>query len=317
MYRFIIKKIKTRLVSSLLKTVNNKLNDNPLDSDALNNRAILNIGEDTLEQSLQDMNKAIKLNSQYHPLIHFSSSAAYLFRGYAHIKLKKKEISRKDFKEALFQDHENQDAKEALESKSLANTNIESLKYVKKIFPDYINKNYEKRIKVLEKLCSSEELNKNTTYDLSVYYFLSGRYEESLLYAKHSLNIEHNNGDTCLLVSIIYFQQKNYKLALSYINQALKIFQNTHHEYHINSSIQYYNRGFIYYNMNELDLACNDLTKSLDLYKKNIDSLLLRAKIYIRKGLDREAMSDLKTATQYENNIEAKRLLKKLNSTIS
>ena len=317
MYRFIIKKIKRRLVSSLLKTVNNKLSNNPLDSDALNNRAILNIGQDTLEQSLQDMNNAIEISANHHPLLHYECSAAHLFRGYIYIQLNKKDLAKKEFKESIFQDHENKDAKIASKSLSKPFSVTKKVEYISKLFSEYINKNYAKRIKVLENLCANEEANKTTRYDLSVYYFLSNKYDQSLLHAKQSLNIDQNNGSACLLIGIINFLQGDNNSALSYIDQAIEIFKTHHHDYHINSSVQYYNRGFIYYNMNELDIACNDLTKSLDLHKKNIDALILRAKIYLKKGLVNEAISDLQAATKYENNMEAKRLLKKLNVTTS
>jgi len=317
MYRFIIKKIKHRLVSSLLKTLNNKLHNNPLDSDALNNRAILNIGQDTLEQSLEDMNNAIEINARHHPLLHYACSAAHLFRGYIYTQLDKIDLAKKDLKESIFQDHENGDAKSALKLISKPTPPIKKIKYINKLFSEYIKKNHQKRIKVLENLCTSEGINKAATYDLSVYYFLSGDNAKSLLYAKQSLNIDPNNDEACLLIGIIYFQQGDNENALSYIDQAISLFKNHHHDYHINSSVQYYNRGFIYYNMNELDIACNDLTKSLELHNKNIDSLVLRAKIYLKKGLEREAISDLQMASKYENNIEAKRLLKKLNSATS
>lgn len=313
MYRFIIKKIKFRLVSSLLKTVNSKLHNNPLDSDALNNRAILNIGQDTLEQSLEDMNNAIEINARHHPLIHYSCSGAHLFRGYIYKQLNKIDLAKKEFKESIFQDHENSDAKSALKSVSKSTEITIKNSYIGKLFSEYKNKNIEKRIKVLENICTNEGSNKSTTYDLSVYYFLSDNPIKSLLYAKQSLNLDQNNGDSCLLISIIYFQQGDYENALIYIDQAIDLFKKNHHEYHINSSVQFYNRGFIYYNMNNLDLACNDLTKSLELHNKNVDSLILRAKIYLKKGLQKEAIADLQAANKYGNDVESKRILKKLN----
>lgn len=203
MYNFIVKKIQYRI--------------------------FLAMDYEKLKIELNQLSKIIEKNSSLHPIIHYQCSAAHLLRGYILRKIGDIASSELDFKEAIFQDHQNHDA-------------INALKHSEKT--QNIQLNY---------------LNKLLTID--------PQYAEKIL-----------------LEGIVYFLQNDLEKALESLNNAIAILKKNHHKYHFDSSILYYNRGAIFYQIRELDLSKNDLNKSLELYERNQKAIQLREKITKEKA---------------------------------
>jgi|GEM_PF-2303535 tetratricopeptide (TPR) repeat protein len=295
MYRFIIDKIKKHTTSSLLDNLNERLQNHPEDVNALNNRAILNIDLKKYQRALDDLNKAIYLNDKFHAPLHFTSSAVHLFKGYVYLKTQNKDCANEEFKEAIFQDHDNKTLEE---------------NYLRKVFAEHLTEDSKK---VILKLKTKKYLEDDINYYLAIHYLFDEQYKESenLLY-KLSKNDSYN-AHISLLIGVNQFYQDNLDESLSSLKNAESILKKTHHDYHVNSSIQYYNRAYIHYKMHYPELACNDLNKSLDLHIKNIDALFLRAEIFIEKGDKDSAKKDMEMILHYGKRVnEAHKMLKKI-----
>ena len=261
-------------------------------------------------ESLNHISHAISENSRYHPKIHFQCSATYLFRGYLYQILGNYDSAKKDFKEAVFQDPGNQDAIYMIKNpyKRMAIQNLGKY-YLAKIFADYQNKNHLEEIKLLTEAYKKNIADKTIIHHLAIHNFLLNNYKGVLLYLKQLFKIDQTNGELYLLTGIIYLFKHHNNLALHYLNHALILLKKKHHNYHITSSVMYYDRALLYYQMTQWDLSWNDLNKSIELHEKNIESLVLRAKIYLKKNNPRPALDDLNTALSYDSK-DAKKLLK-------
>ena len=295
MYRFIINKIKKYTTSSLLENLNNRLQDNPEDVNALNNRAILNIDLKKYQRAIDDLNKAIYFNDKFHAPLHFTSSAVHLFKGYVYLKMKDKNSANAEFKEAMFQDHDNKTLEES---------------YLKKVFAEHLKEDSKK---VILKLKNEKHLGEEINYYLAVHYVFDERYKEAETLLSVLSKSDPHNAHISLLTGVSQFYQNKIDDSLSSLKNAESILKKTHHDYHVNSSIQYYNRAYIYYRIYYPELACNDLNKSIDLHNKNIDALLLRSEIFIEKGDKDSAKKDLEMILHYGKKVdEAHKMLKKI-----
>ncbi len=295
MYRFIIDKIKKHTTSSLLDNLNERLHNHPEDVNALNNRAILNIDLKKYQRAIDDLNKAIYLNDKFHAPLHFISSAIHLFKGYVYLKMKNNDCANEEFKEAMFQDHDNKTLEE---------------RYLRKVFAEHLTEDSKK---VISKLKTKKHLGDDINYYLAIHYLFDEKYKESEnLLSKLSKNDPHNTYIS-LLIGVNQFYQGLMDESLSSLKNAESVLKKTHHDYHVNSSIQYYNRAYVYYKMYYPELACNDLNKSLDLHNKNIDALFLRSEIFIEKGDKDSAKKDMEMILHYGRRVnEAHKMLKKI-----
>lgn len=346
MYKLILNIIKKKAKKQLTNIFNSIIDNNPNNSSAYNNRAILSIEGGSLQTALVDMNSAIALNSQYHHFIHYQGSAAYCFRGCAHALEGNYEQAIRDLTEAIFQDHNNQDAiriKALLEQrKSLYSSDLNWLfkkkhnSYLRKLITEfgYIKINFPNiscasEISYYDKAIMHYELqqfplaiknlllfieghkdNKNALHDLAMSYLMDCKYKQALACCNKAIELDLKYSSAYLAEGFAYFFQKDFVQAKLSLDKAIALMEVEHSEYHINSSIQFYNRGFIYYRLQELDLCINDLNKSLDLYCKNIDALLLRAKAYLARERYSSASRDVALILEREANMEALSLFK-------
>lgn len=295
MYRFIIDKIKKYTTSSLLDNLNERIKNHPEDVNALNNRAILYIDLKKYQRAIDDLNKAIYFNDKFHAPLHFISSAVHLFKGYAYLKMKNKDSANQEFKEAMFQDHDNKTLEES---------------YLKKVFAEHLK---EDSTKVISKLKNKKHLGEDVSYYLAIHYLFDAKYKESEKILQNLLKEDLHNTNILLLIGVSQFYQGKTDISLTTLQNTESILKKTHHDYHVNSSIQFYNRAYIYYKMNYPELACNDLNKSLDLHQKNIDALFLRSEIYIEKGDKEAAKKDMETILSFGKRIdEAHKMLRKI-----
>lgn len=295
MYRFIVDKIKKYTASSLLENLNERLSNHPNDVNALNNRAILYIDLKKYPLAINDLNKAIYCNDKFHAPIHFTSSAVHLFKGYIYLKMRDKVSANKEFKEAMFQDHDNKTLEE---------------NYLKKVFAEHLKENSKQ---VISKLQNEKHLGDDISYDLSIHYIFDKKYNESETLLKSLIEQDPTNSNMLLLLGVAQFYQDKIDEALDTLEMAEHSLKKTHHDYHVNSSIQYYNRAYIYYKMHCPELSCNDLNKAIDLHPKNIDALLLRSEIFLEKGHKDSARKDMETILHYGKRIdEAHRMLRKI-----
>jgi len=257
-----------------------------------------------LNKRLEEINQIISKNDQQHHKIHFQSSAAFLFRGYVHQMLNDYKSALLDFKNAITQDPANNDAIYAANNhyKKHLSQNLE-VKYLEKLFYSYkANRNV-----------TDQNLSNSALYS-AINHFMDKNYKESLMGLQSLFRMDSTNGEIYLLTGIIYLIEHKYDLALKYLNHTVMLLQKKHHHYHIYSSLKYYRRALLYYKINNLDLACNDLTKSLDLYNKNVDILFLRAQIYLKKGNVLYARLDLEKGASLGDKRAQKLLIKTVNS---
>lgn len=295
MYRFIVDKIKKYTTSSLLETLNERIRNQPDDVNSLNNRAILYIDLKRYQRSIDDLNKAIYLNDKFHAPLHFTSSAVHLFKGYVYLKMGDKHSANLEFKEAMFQDHDNKTLEED---------------YLKKVFAEHLKENSKK---VISKLKNKKHLGDDIGYDLAIHYVFNHDYKEAEEILENLIRNDQDNSNLFLLLGVSKFYQHDTERALSTLEKAEEILIHTHHKYHVNSSVQYYNRAYVYYKMHYPELACNDLNKAIDLHQKNIDALFLRSEIFLEKGDKDSARRDMETILHHGKRMdEAHRMLRRI-----
>ncbi len=381
MYKFILNKTKINILTYLTNLLSTTIQSTPNDRNSYNNRAIIEVAGEDLQQSLEDMHKAISLTTKYHHFLHYQSSASYYFRAYSYIFLHRYNLAKEDLLASIFQDHFNEEAikcKQLLEKKSTtfkdfnwifsnknncylhklitefgysqitalpysinnATSNKEkidiffslgnyraTLKYINKLLENkckniflyyirgiiyYNQKKYLSSIKDLKFFIKHNRKNKYALYDLAMAYLMNSQYQMSVRYSNQAFKIDAEYSNAYLSAGLGYFFQKNFKKAEKLLSTSVKIICKKHKEYHITSSMQFYNRGFIYYKLFQFDLAINDLTKALDLHDKNIDALFLRAKIYIEQNNLTSAWKDLSTILSFDNHFEATKLINKI-----
>lgn len=102
------------------------INNNPKDSDAYNNLGVLNYEFGNYKQSLKDLSKAISINAQYHQHIHYFCSALCMYLGHIYYINHNFIKANLYYKEAVFQDHNNE---EAAYSKAIVTKHLENKEY--------------------------------------------------------------------------------------------------------------------------------------------------------------------------------------------
>jgi len=272
----------------ILKKITNKIFYNPY----LFRKRLLH----QIEIASQD----IATHSAYHHKIHFECSAAHLFLGYTYQFLLDYEKASENFQQALFQDPFNKDAITAAKSPYKSpNANNLGLTYLNKIFYDHKD--------------TKETANhsKKYVYGLAITSFLNHDYKNALELLNKIFFYDKTDLFAHLLTGIIYLYKHNYPLAKKYLEHSMTLMNKQHTLYHYAASRKFLKRAEIYYALKELDLSCDDLTKSIDLNQQNIDSLLLRANIYIRKKEFVNALKDLEAAKNC-GHIKAQKIIDKI-----
>lgn len=143
-------------------------------------------------------------------------------------------------------------------------------------------KEFNQAIKYFRKCFKMKYFQHNLFIDIGITYLHMQKYKLASKYFKRSIEIEKTTYGY-LLAGVSYFFEKEFEKSEKYLKRALSLSQDDHNAYHINSSNQYHNRAYIYYKMQELDLALADIAKSLDLYSQNLESVKLKAQIYYEK----------------------------------
>ena len=229
-----------------------------------------------LKQSLIDAHQAIALSTQLHPYIHYLASVTYMFRAYTNLFLNSINAAEQDLEQALFQDHNNQDALKCI---------------------NYIRSKKTKSYDWLLQKTSQNYFEEITTAFADKTIDLPEEFQ--------AITLDSSSDNSYLQLGIKYFFHKQFPEAKQNLDKALNILIKEHNNYHLNSSIEFYKRASIYYRMLNLDLALNDLNKSLSLYKQNLEALLLRAKIYSYKKSYPDALEDLSYILSHTKSPEA------------
>ncbi|MEQ9115433.1 MAG: tetratricopeptide repeat protein [Rickettsiales bacterium] len=167
----------------------------------------------------------------------------------------------------------------------------------------YHLKKYSVAQTFFEKYLSKENSNESALYDYGYCLLAQQKWKDSeRIFAK--LLKKTNNDFVLFAYGIAAFFQEKYSIAKKYLNKSLKSAKIEHEEYHTNSSNQYYNRAYIFYQSQQYDIALSDLAKSIDLQKDNIDALTLTAKILYKKKNYAEALMNCDKILQLNRDIE-------------
>lgn len=257
-----------------------------------------------ISDAISKISNDIYLTSKYHHFIHYQASAAYFFRGHANVCQNKMDSARTDFAKAIFQDHSNQDAINALallDARSKLSQNIPK-SYISKLITEfgYINLNqknisdsyYTKAIvhynaqqfeQAIDNMLTSlhNSCNKYALHDLAMSYIMNAQYDEALKYATLALREDQKYGHAYFSLGLGHLFQKDFVQAEKCLNLAVELLEIKHNEYHANFSLKFYNRALMHYKLGELDLCINDLNKALELDSNNFDALDLHSKIYV------------------------------------
>ncbi len=229
----------TRKVQATLKQhYIEAINEDPKDSDALNNLGVLNYEFGNYKQSLKDLTKAITLNSQYHHLIHFFCSAIYSYIGHIYFLQEKYVEAISQYEQAFFQDHENAEAILALKklARKLSNyqlspavkkkdsspdfklnfSNFSNSKYYKNIpldfdFGQISNLRYKNLFSVLSR--DDQEI-ENIFYKLD--YLYQKKYFTEVIKLSNEALENHNEASIYYYIACSFYHLNQYKLAEEY-----------------------------------------------------------------------------------------------------
>lgn len=119
-------------------------------------------------------------------------------------------------------------------------------------------------------------LGDNKIFDKALELIASGHYQKAIEKIIKKPSSIHKD----IILGAASYYKNDIKTALAYLLNAEAYLSKKHNSYHIYSSSLHFRRSYIYYLLKDYDLCVTDLCKSIDLYDKNIESLLLRAKIY-------------------------------------
>lgn len=256
-----------------------------------------------ISKEISNISGDIYLTAKYHHFIHYQASASYFFRGYANIFLNKIESAKDDFIAAIFQDHNNQGAINAmsiLKDGGMLSQNIPKT-YMNKLITEfgYMNigeKNfddcyYNRAVdhynagEFQQAICNmltsvKSSCNKYMLYDLSMSYIMNGQYDEALKYSELALREDEKYGNAHFSLGIAYLFKKDFIRARESIDSAVKLLEKKHHEYHKNFSVLFYKRALMYHKSGEIDICINDLNKAIELDSNNFAALSLHSKLY-------------------------------------
>jgi tetratricopeptide (TPR) repeat protein len=208
----------------------------------------------------------------YHHFYHYQSSAQYLWLAETLTALGQNEEAVAAYVRAVFQDHFNQ---EALDGKA-GTRNIHASAPV-----------YNKHSLLDAEFCASVGLENSpatTFHDKAVMFLQAGNAAQAIEEVNAAIAIDPVHSNSYFARGKCYFAQKEYALAHGDFMEAIRLSHIAHDVYHRYASHEHFMRARDYLKRHELDLAINDCTKSLDLYRGNKEALALRAQAYRAKG---------------------------------
>jgi tetratricopeptide (TPR) repeat protein len=153
--------------------------------------------------------------------------------------------------------------------------------------------NLSTTIQILHEYIQDNTKNSSAFCDLGRALLHKKQFKDAIPFLEKSIALNPVNFMAYLWLGVIYIFLSDFKEANRNLLTALNIINTEHDNYHKNFSNYYYARGKLYYKIQETELSLNDLNKSLDLHNKNINSLLLRAKILLSKHNFIDTLLDL------------------------
>ena len=281
------------------------------------------IQKPALQKLVSKANTIISRTAKFHPHLHYYSSNIYLLLALTHLNQKKHKQALKYCDLSIFHDPQYTLAHD-IKNIILKNATLTKLELQKKykesitlkrlisefdhtlIYQNTHNKteyykaNYlfhknkiNNAIKILRNYIILNKSNGSALCDLGRMLIHAEQYKEAEKMLKKSLLISSNNFIAYLWLgtSNIFLHKPN--TANTYLLKAIALLNKQHEQYHKNFSKHFYKRGLLHHKLDEIDLALNDLNRSLDLHRSNIDALSLRAKILFSITNYTDAMLDI------------------------
>lgn len=301
------------------------------------------IQKPSLQKLVLKANIIISRTAKFHPHLHYYSSNIYILLALTHLNQKKHKHALEYCELSIFHDPQYTLAHD-IKNIILQNATLTKLQLQKKykdsitlkrlisefdhtlIYYNAHNKTeYYKAnslfhknelnnaIQILRIYIKSNKNNGSALCDLGRMLIHTEQYKEAEKMLKKSLLISSNNFIAYLWLGTCNIFLHKLNKANAYLLEAIALLSKQHEHYHKNFSKHFYKRGLLHHKLDEIDLALNDLNRSLDLHRSNIDALSLRAKILFSITNYTDAMLDIeKIESKYPNNKIAQKIKKNI-----
>ncbi len=214
----------------------------------------------------------------YHHYYHYQASAQYLWFSVTYLAQNKLTEAEEACTKAIFQDHFNQ---AALALKNHPENYLQlPLQYTKHPESD-------------AEFCQSigkEPTTSSALHDAS----LTADFQTALTLLNQAIELDPTHSNSYFAKGKLYFSIQDYAQAEIDFYQAIQLSHQDHNQYHQTASQAHCQRGKIFLQNNEPELAIADFSKALDLYSKNQEALELRSQLYQSKGETTLAAADLR-----------------------
>ncbi len=304
------------------------------------------IQKPVLQKLVSKANVTISRTARFHPHLHYYSSNIYTLLALTHIHQKQHKKALEYCNLAIFHDPQYtlaHDIKNII-SQNVKLTKLQLQKKCKESIllkrlisefdhiliynnsytkTEYSNANtlfhknkLNKAINTLKNYVKENQNNGSALCDLGRMLTHAQQYKAAEKALKKSTEISNNN-----FIAYLWLGTCNiflYKLneANTHLVKAINLLNKQHEYYHKNFSKQLYTRGLLHHKLEETDLALNDLNRSLDLHRSNLDALLLRSKILFSITNYTDAILDIeKIEKNFPHNKTAQKIKKNIRST--
>ena len=302
--------------------------------------AIVFVQKPTLERLIQETSAKISKTAKIHPHLHYYSSNIYLLLSLLNINQRQYDKALEYCNMSIFHDPKHSTAytiKDIISSHTtIPQTQLKQIilnsmtpkrlitqfdhlnLFFQKTYKDHLYytanvqfhfNHIEKSIRTLKEYTKNHPKNLSALSDLGRALIHNQQYKEAITYLKKSIAPTKQNFASHLWLGTIYLLLDDLENANAQLLNALTVINSEHEQYHKNFSKQFFERARLYKKLGEQELSLNDLHKSLDLHRSNVDSLLLRSEILISRTNFIDASLDLmKVEEKQPTNKKAKKL---------
>ncbi|MEW6515983.1 MAG: tetratricopeptide repeat protein [candidate division FCPU426 bacterium] len=130
----------------------------------------------------------------------------------------------------------------------------------------------DKSLSKLQATVAAEPNNPNAHFNLGLYFYQKGRYEDAIKSLTNVISIDPQDEEALVLLGAVHLRLGQLGEAEKYLNKTLTI--------NANNIDARNNLSLVYFNQNKVDQAINSLQESLRLQSDNVDALTNLAFIY-------------------------------------